>query len=193
MNIFVFSGNSLIKPSAFKLQSSLLRLSIQKHLNCAFSRLYSAIKIPNPELDICIKLFKLTHKVEEVFKSLLVCCSCLFNGNDSLFKGNSSLFKGNYFLFKRNASLFKGNHSLFKGSGSLFKRNASLFSGNDSLLNGSGSVFKGSDSVFKGTGKKEVFLLSFLKLAIINLKSDYSFLNIERNNFVRILSNNNQL
>ncbi len=74
MNNFVFSGNSTIKPTALKLQPSLLRFNIQKHLNYAFSRLYSAIKLCNHELYIYIKLYKRTGKVARFFKPLLFRC-----------------------------------------------------------------------------------------------------------------------
>jgi len=203
MNIFVFSENSIIKPSAFNLQSSLLRLRIQKHLNCAFPRLYSAIKLPNPKLNICIKLFKLTNKVEIFFKPGLVGCVPVQVGCNPVLVG-----AGNNLVFFHSVLVRAGNnlvgaskilvgasnnlvffHSVLVGASNNLVGASKILVGANKLLVGVRNILVGDGNnlgkfpnILIREREKQGFLLKFFELYFTNLEGGFYFLKLNRNN-----------
>ena len=203
MNNFVFSGNSIIKPSAFKLQSSLLRLRIQKHLNCAFSRLYFAIKLPNPELNFCIKLFKLTNKVETLFKPGLVCCYPGQVGCVPVLVGASNNLVFFYFVLVGAGNNLVGASKILVGASNnlVFFHSVLVGASNNlvgarKILVGASKLLVGVRNILVGDGnnlgkfhnilirerEKQGFLLKFFKLYFANLVGGFYSLKLNRNN-----------
>ena len=210
MNNFVFSGNSIIKPSAFNLQSSLLRLSIQKYKNCAFSRLYSTIKLPNLKLNFCIKLFNLTHKVVTFFKPGLVGCvpgqvGCnpviVGQNNDLVHFDSDFVWRSNDFILfdsvfvSRKFDLIRFD-SVFIGDDKALVRDDKNLVRYDFLLVGVRNILVGDDDIFgkfrkfkKGVGKIHGFLFKFFVFHFANLKGIYTCFELNRNNLQSYFNN----
>ena len=172
MNNFVFSGNSIIKPSAFKLQSSLLRLSIQKYTNCAFLTLNSFIKILNHKLIFYLNIYKRTHKEEMLFKSLLVrrdpvlirrdkilvCCSDILVRCDKILVCCSDiLVRCNKILVRCSDSFVRCNKILVRCSDNLVRCNKILVRHDNSLV-GDGNILVRDSN---GQGKKPKFFVRY--------------------------------
>ena len=210
MNNFVFSGNSIIKPSAFKLQSSLLRLRYYNSTFSTFSSCFALIMARNPKLEFCLKLYKRTHKEEMLFNYLLVCHDSLLVGSDAGLVGNDNFLVGRDAGFVGNDNNLVGSDADLVGNDNLLVGSDANLVGNDYNLVGSDNNLVGNDNFLVGNRNflvgnddnfsknpnfingisiKNGFLLKFFEWNLIKHNGNSSIFKLNRNN-LQIYYNN---